>query len=66
MAKCFVEAIAPSTGMSMIEATIIRENISSRRLIERLGFSFIGLTSIKFGRNDGQAAALVYRRHVNR
>lgn len=49
-------------GLARVDAEVFRENLASRRILESLGFEFLGLFTCGWGKHRGYAAALRYQR----
>jgi RimJ/RimL family protein N-acetyltransferase len=62
LASC--EQVAPLLSLQVLEATVIRENIGSRRILEQCGFFFDGLTTAIHSATRAPVAMLRYRRFV--
>ena len=49
-------------GILALEAVVLRENMASRRILERAGFDFMGLATQERSDRPGSAMVLHYRR----
>lgn len=51
-------------NLKVVRARVIRENIGSRRILEKIGFAFAGLTNRSWPGRPGALAVLQYQLHV--
>lgn len=50
-------------GITLLETSVMRENIGSRRILEQCGFDFVGLSKMHLTGRAGQVAMLRYQKH---
>ena len=64
MVAASCQQIAPLLGIGLLETSVIRENLASRRILEQSGFTFSGLLTRNLAGRTGQASMLHYRRNL--
>ncbi len=66
MVKACCETIPQSLGLRFLTASTIRENVASRRILEKSGFTFTGLDQQTGYLGHGHFAILHYRLELSR
>jgi RimJ/RimL family protein N-acetyltransferase len=57
--------LPPMLGIELLDATVMRENFASRRILEQCGFAFVGMAMHTAPGQSGRIAMLRYRRRFS-
>jgi RimJ/RimL family protein N-acetyltransferase len=65
MVRAFCDHYPAQLGLSSVNAVVLRENVASRRIVERAGFRFEGLEQRAYRGRSGVLSVLHYEKSLN-